>query len=327
MHSNHKTWTSLINNALNGADQRIQYREVFFNLKAALVLAGWTREFTCNGITADTADNLPNAAAVVIGLSGTEPISYFVYSAPTNFPGTGHRMRICVWTNQLTADTTPQAAGIAISRGPYALAAGGLSLTTRPIAQYQERVHAATTNLIPWVALTAGTWGYTYSNAGDLAFYVKIDGNASIRMMTMISGKGAIDNGSQGAQIAHLFHANSTSSNIMTYAVMQIVSQWSSLDHSGGSTLVSTSLHSPLDTNSWTGGLDVNGDTDFFPAWIVNGAANFTQAIQFGWIPDVWTVPGSLPFGFTDPADTDAYRDTVVGAITLPFEFAQLPMI
>lgn len=320
-----KTWTSALNNALDGADQRVQYRQVFFALFQALVNGGWTIEWTCNGTTASSANNLPNAAAVTIGLNGSQPISYFVLRAPANFVRGGGTVRILVVTNESNVDTTPQAASIRMSRGAYDL--HGTPLQNAPVPRMAER--SITAQMIPNTALTASSYHLWTTTAGDVILTVKPNGVAQMRLCTIITAPTTnINNDSMGPLSVAYFQAAATGGNAANPTTLRNASAWCYLapDGAAGS---AARCWSPLMDGAvnWTNGLDYAGETCFMPLWLYSlGAASFDDGRYLGWLVDIWSCPPNLPIGDTDTGDADAMRlASIGGGVALPTTFAQLP--
>lgn len=320
-----KTWTSTLNNALDGADQRVQYRQVFFALYQALTSVGWIREWTCNGTTASAADNLPNAAAVTIGLNGSQPISYFVLRAPANFVRGGGTVRILVVTNESNVDTTPQAALIRMSRGAYDL--HGTPLQNAPVPRVAERSIAA--QMIPNTALTASSYHLWATTVGDVVLTVKPNAVAQMRLVTIITAPTtAIDNDSMGPLSAAFFQGAATGGNGATPTTLRIAANWCYLTPDGAAG-TGGRLWSPLMDGAinWTNGLDYAGETCFTPYWLTSlGGAAFDDGRYMGYLVDIWSCPPALPIGESDTGDADAMRlVSIGGGVALPTTFAQLP--
>lgn len=320
-----KTWTSTLNNALDGADQRVQYRQVFFALYQALTSVGWVREWTCNGVTASAADNLPNAAAVTIGLNTSQPISYFVLRAPAGFVRGGGTVRILVATNESNVDTTPQAAIIRMSRGAYDLA--GTPLQNVPVARVAERSIAA--QMVPNAALTASSYHLWTTTVGDVVLAVKPNAVAQMRMVTIITAPTtAINNDSIGPLSVVFFQGSASGGNGATPTTLRTAANWCYLTPDGAAG-AGGRLWSPLMDGAvnWTNGLDYAGETCFVPNWFTSlGASGFDDGRYLGYLVDIWSCPPALPIGDSDTNDTDAIRlVSIGGGVALPTTFAQLP--
>ena len=322
-----KTWTSSLNNALNAADQRVQYRELFFAFYRALIDNGWILEWSCDGVTASAADNIPNAAAVTIGLNGTQPISYFVVRAPANFVRGGGTVRIMFATNASNASATPQACIYRISRGPYTLNA--VPLQNVPTATVAER--ALTTNLVPHGALTNSNYALWTTTDGDVFLGVKPVGVGQIRTFIFITAPTTnIDNYSVGPLSAVAFCATAAGSNAITTAALALAANIGHLRPDGDAGASGYSW-SPILANAttWTGGVDSDGEMPVCAWWFYSlGGATFDDGRELGYVVDVWTAPGQLPFADTDTTDADAMRLVCVGGgLMMPTTFAQLPFL
>lgn len=321
-----KTWTSTLNNALDGADQRVQYRQVFFALFRALVDGGWTIEWTCDGTTASSADNLPNAAAVTIGLNGSQPISYFVLRAPANFVRGGGTVRILVATNESNVDTTPQGAIIRMSRGAYDLAVVAPTQNV-PVARVAERAIVA--QMIPNTALTASSYHLWTTTAGDVVLTVKPNGIAQMRLCTIITAPTtAIDNDSMGPLSVAYFQATATGGNAANSTTLRTAANWCYLTPDGAAGTTARCWSPLMDgAVNWALGVDYAGETCFLPLWLYSlGAAAFDDGRYLGWLVDIWSCPPNLPIGDSDTNDTDAMRlVSIGGGVALPTTFAQLP--
>jgi hypothetical protein len=321
-----KTWTSTLNNAMSGADQRVQYREVFFGLYRAFVDAGWTREWTCNGLVASAADNLPNAAAVVIGLNVTQPISYFVMAAPANFIRGGGTMRVLVATNVTNVSTVPQLSIMRVSRGPYTLHPT-VPLQNVPVATQVER-SITTPNIIPHAVLTASSYHVWTTTAGDVVVGVKPNGVAQMRMLTaFLAPTTAIDTGSLGALTGFLVNLTASAASAITNVTVGVAGSFAALHHDGEAA-TSSQLWSPALEFAvlWTSGVDEAGETCFTPVQFIDYGNSTLGGLWGGYVVDVWGCPNNLPLESTDTGDADPIRLVSIGALALPTIFAQLPM-
>lgn len=321
-----KTWTSTLNNALDGADQRVQYRQMFFALYQALTSVGWVREWTCDGVTASSADNLPNAAAVTIGLNTSQPISYFVLRAPANFVRGGGTVRILVATNESNVDTTPQAAIIRMSRGAYDLHPT-TPLQNVPVARVAERSIAA--QMIPNTALTASSYHLWTTTVGDVIMTLKPNGIAQMRLCAIITAPTTtIDNDSMGPLSAVYFQANSTGGNGASSTTLRTASNFCYLTPDGAAGTGGRAWSPLMDgAAAWVLGVDSDGETCFMPLWFYSlGGASFDDGRYLGWFVDIWSCPPTLPIGDSDTGDTDPMRlVSIGGGVAVPTTFAQLP--
>jgi hypothetical protein len=305
-----------INNVFTSAvDQRIQYREAFFNWFDTFLSANWTIVFTCDGTTASSANNLPNAAAVVIGEDGTEPISYFVMRSPDDWLGDGLHLQVLVATNELTAETEPQAIILQATIGEFALVGTpteNIPTTPMPFLDYLGR------QMIPWAGATDGNWASWWTDDGDVQFGVREPGAGSpFLLFSTITASGPLANGAEGALTCTIYHLNVTSPQ---NALTESTGRTGFAFRDDGVTITSITSYSPAGfLTNWADGLDENGELGFWRIESFTGGTSFILELKyFGYIPNVHGCPDTTPFNDFDTADGDPVVYVALGGWALP---------
>lgn len=318
-----KTWSDDLNNLLPNTDQVVQYRELFYNLKQTFLAANWVLEFTCDGTTANSSDNLPNAAAVTIGTEGSENISYFVVASPVNWV-TGGQIRICIFTNNANADTTPTVVGMIKGNQAFVLDASPLqNRPTCPVEVDMSGVNNWGTNFVPWASPLTGYWNSWTTTDGTVIFGVKVSGEGLFRNVAII----AAEQGSNGfGDWRHFVYlgGSATSSNQIQWNELTTGVNFRGFGEDGSTSIQPELACTAASMDQWQGGADGSGRV---PRISVDVVVNNVNDPRFmGQLSDIYGAPNNAPFNEVEDADLDPVRLNCLGALWWPCTASDLPL-
>lgn len=319
-----KTWADSLNNEFSTSSvQATQYREAFYALKTMFLAAGWTLDWTGNGTTANSSDNLPNAGSVVYGTAGAQPTSYFVAASPTTWGNNlGVPMRVLALCNNSNADTTPQQVDFYFSRGPYTLA--GAPLTTRPVATTDEGTVRNLTNWLPWATVTRGSWCCWYTTAGDIWFGIKQIGDPRFRSFFVVTSETTAVGQRTGVMYAF---AGSGSDALVWPATLSATSGYRGFSAEGPAISTTLQFSSIAASTGWTVPVQeaTTGSIPNVDIQIVTTASASANR-YLGAIADVRGAPGGQ-FNEIMDGDTDPRRYLLISGLWMPTSAASIPLL
>lgn len=308
-----KTWATDINNAFSSAvNQQTQYREAVYNLHEWIQgMTGATREWSCDSVTASSADNITSTSDIVYGVDGTNILSYFVYNL-------GNDQRILVVCNETAADTTPQTIDIYFCSTSYAL--HGTPLSNRPVPADAARECAVISiDIIPWASPVAGYWNAWRSSSGDLVFCVKEASTLPAVGFIIASGT------SPGNSAYHktVFGYSGTDA----IAEVDNPAYWRS--HTAPGVAMSNAAHA-LSVASlitgWATGLDSASRVLYF-GWVLAGITGSPENRCNGIWEDVYARPINTVLNERDSSDTDAWILQALPPLALPYQLSDAVLL
>lgn len=316
-----RNWASSLNNQFTSdVDQAIQYREAFFGLLQMFLSAGWTVEYTSDGTTADTNNNLLAATDVVYGLDGSQPLSYFVVQSPANWVS-GGTIQISVVANEDNADATPQTIDVYATSGSFTLPVTpeqNRPTTTDPMVSFTIQ------NLIPHAAAAPARWHGWYTTRGDVMFGVSTDSTGTLDFgFCAIAHTDAAPFNLEGDYRCGIY----CEANAGVFANANFLNglNWRSFKDSGAvaGTLVLDSL-SALFTTLSNGSSAISGALINFS---IGMGENVAAGRILGVFDDIRSVPNNATATVTQDGDTDTVRYVVVDDLIIPTTAAQLPIL
>lgn len=157
-----KTYTYNINNAVTaGASVDANFKDFWYNFKAALVAGGWTVRSSSNATTANTSDNWTSTASLTWSNGGAR--SWIVLRHP-----------VCLWDLCIDLNSGGVSSAnctISISRGGFSTA--GLVTNATPATTLGDGQTLATTAGQAWGATQQNfVWHYIRSTDGEVQRYI-----------------------------------------------------------------------------------------------------------------------------------------------------------
>ncbi len=316
-----RTPTISPNNAFsNQSDQQVQYREVVFNFAQALINSGGGGTVTRSSTGTTAGDGNLWTAATDIGIDTSGNGAWIAISLGGNYGGS--TLHALLYTNNASADTTPQRVDLVYSTEAYS---GGSSSTLPTTAGVQTTVEDM--NLIPWTTVTTGRWSSWYTAAGDMMFGVKEEGGNMWRSFTMLFAFTDSDGGGQGSYRFANYHNHSTTETL-SHINLASSANWRGFV-AGGTAIATIISNSSIfsSTIAWTGGVTFDGSIVDDVINIFGIAANDGRLV--GQPPDVYAIQDNFPFGGLDDAeDGQTFRRvSSSGGIMIYFPTASLPIL
>lgn len=316
-----RSWASSLNNRFTSdVDQAIQYREAFFGLLQMFIAAGWSVEYTSDGVTANTGNLLLAATDVVYGTDGSQPLSYFVVQSPANWV-TGGRIQISVVANEANTDTTPQTIDVYATSGSFGLPVSpeqNRPTTTDPLVSFTNQ------NLIPHAAAAPARWHGWYTTRGDVIFGVSTDSTGTMDFgFAAIAHTDAAPFNLEGDYRCGIYCE--AAAGAFTNTNFLNSPNWRSFKDSGAAagTLVLDSL-SALFTSLTNGSSAISGALLNFA---IGMGENVAAGRILGVFEDLRSVPNNATATVTQDGDTDIVRYVVVDDLIIPTTASQLPIL
>ena len=317
-----RNWTITANNDLGG-DYPTQWKRACFQIIDTMRNAGWTVVQSSNGSVANTSDNITTESDWVQNTTGSGG-SWAVLESPSGWLPNSGTLRVLLYANVSSGDTTPNPLHYYFSSDPYNTDGTTTSLPTP--TGFQTSV--TSDEVCSWTNYVPATYVAGYTDRGDIFFLGKQNGQNFISNMWVLGSNVDGDGGGRG-DLRFYFLAMGSNGSIITKPNLEQTSNWRSLRRDG---LAQESQNKAAAilwelAGSWSNGLDDFGDLNMQAIHIGENHPGSDGRYKGQWI-DFFAVPEQATFGTLDDSESgQTYRRVVVGSgLAMYLPTASLPL-
>lgn len=296
-------------NAFSSTVLTVQYQEALFNLGSTFELAGGggTTTRSSNGTTVDDTNTWGAPSELEINIAGLG--AWRAMTLGGNYGGS--TLHCLLYAD----DTDPEQFQVRFSSTPYV--GGDLSTLPAPAsATDQTAVLTNQTNsIIDWATPRNGNWTSWYTSQGDVMFAVKETGQQHFAFWGALLAFSDSEGGGELPYRFAWFSDAGPGSGAMTGANLSSTSNWRGLTGGGQQTAanaVRASSNLSAAAMQWTGGTS-QGGAGVDDIWTIYDISALGR--QIGTFPDLYCVPGNLPYGAFDTTENgQTYRRVAVSS-------------